>query len=87
MSKTAYKGAKHAESVEQAPPSNYVYPETNMSLTSNYFGPDDYRKKKTIDDIREQVLIDRSSKKKLTGLQGRLNEMQISLAASSFGNT
>lgn len=34
-----------------------------MNLTCNYFGPNDYTKKKTIDDIRMKVIEERQTKR------------------------
>ena len=37
-------------------PQNYIYPDTNTRLTCNYFGSNDYTRKMTIEDIRDQVV-------------------------------
>ena len=39
-----------AEEKEIVPP-HFAYPETNMALTCNYFGANDYTRKQTIKDI------------------------------------
>ena len=44
-------------------PSNFVYPETNMALTCNYFGANDYTRKQTIKDIKMKVIEERSTRK------------------------
>lgn len=45
-------------------PPHFVYPETNMALTCNYFGANDYTKKLTIKDIKQKVIEERSSTKR-----------------------
>lgn len=44
-------------------PAHFEYPETDMSMTCNYFGPNDYMRKKTIKDLRLKVIEERSTKK------------------------
>ena len=40
-------------------PAHFKYPEINMALTCNYFGPNDYRRKQTIKDVRMKVIEER----------------------------
>ena len=46
-------------------PANLIYPETNKRLACNYFGSNDYRRKRTINDLRETVIEERSPQKQL----------------------
>ena len=44
-------------------PAHFAYPETNMALTCNYFGANDYSRKQTIQDIKMKVIEERSTRK------------------------
>ena len=44
-------------------PAHFEYPDTDMNLTCNYFGPNDYTKKRTIEDIRMKVIEERQTKR------------------------
>ena len=43
-------------SLREEVPAHFTYPETNMALTCNYFGANDYSRKHTIRDIRNKVI-------------------------------
>ena len=60
-------------------PANLIYPDTNKRLTCNYFGANDYRRKRTIEDLRETVIEERSPQKHL------LREKKYSSISPSHG--